>query len=457
MSAAEAEILEFPASENQLQLWLEEATAEVGSSYNISAGFRVSGVLDLALLQAALDHVVRRHEALRTTLVERDGALCQRVLSQVDVPIQELGESGSSVAIEAVAERPFDLGRGPLIRVAVQPTSSDERLLVLALHHLIADGWSLGLIVAELFEAHRRLCAGERPELPEVHLQFPDFVLWAAESDDEHARAARRRFWAEALADVPAELELPRARPRPPERDRRARSMQIELGPQLTRALEDLAVRRGTTLNLVVLAAFEVLLARYSGQELFALGTVSARREDSEFATTVGFLANLLPVRADLRGDPTFEEHLARVRDHAVAALTHQNISLPEMLTELGVPRVPGVPPLIQVSFQLLYQDFEPALMSIESQWSPVTLASGSSPLELVVTAARTDELRLNFLWATAIYDEADIAAMAANFQTLLAGVAATPTQSIRRLPLVTASEINQLLAWSTSDDSAPR
>lgn len=458
----------YPVSENQRQLWLQLATADIDNAYVVGALVRVHAAPDADALAEALRWLIARHDALRTAVREQGGELVQVVYDELDpvavrAALEWLADTATPADLERAADRPLEVSVAPLIGVTVQRTGANEHLLAIRMHHIICDGWSLEIVVDELLGAYADFASGRSPQLDPVPLQFPDFALWLHDSESEAARDERLQFWGEALAGVPPELDMPRNRPRPPVLDHRSQGLRRTLPAELTARIERVAAAGGATVQQLLLAGFQVVLARYCGQELFAMATVSARRDEPEFAGTVGFLANLIPVRADLLGEPSFEQLLARVRAHTSAAMAHQDVGLPELLASLGVPRVAGVPPLVQVGLQLLYEADcdrsagEPTAGTAGGAtmpWSrvpPPEDFAGESPLDIAVTALRGPALQLRVEYVTALYDADFIADLIDNFITLLDAATTTPQTVIWRLDLLNPAERQRVLAWSGS------
>jgi len=453
----------YPVSGNQLQLWLQLATADVDRAYVVSALVRVHAAPDAPALTQALGWLITRHDGLRTAVREQGDELVQVVYDDLDPDavagaLEWLDPTATPADLEAAADRPLDVTAAPLIGVTGLRTGATEHLLAIRMHHIICDGWSLEIVVNELLAAYSAFAAGRSPVAEPVALQFPDFALWLHDSETEASRADRLRFWQQELAGMPPELDVPRNRPRPPVLDHRSRGLRRTVPAGLTARIEGVAAAHGATVQQLLLAGLQVVLGRYCRQELFAMATVSARRDEPEFAGTVGFLANLIPVRADLRGEPTFEQLLARVRAHTAAAMAHQDVALPDLLAGLGVPRVAGVPPLMQVGLQLLYevgQDGSAGYGEAGGRAMPWTRVpppeaiAGESPLDIAVTAVRGQALQLRVEYVTALYDAGFIANLIDNFITLLDAATTTPDAVIWRLDLLHDAERRQVLEWS--------
>ncbi|MEO3746496.1 condensation domain-containing protein, partial [Plantactinospora sp. B5E13] len=320
-----------PLSFGQEALWFIEQLSPGGSSYNVPRVYRLRGAVDLAALRAALTVVVRRHEVLRTVYRATDGVPHQVVLpAGVELPVTDLADLPAAQAAERAmreaaeeARRPFDLAAGPLFRARVVRLAEAEYLLCLTMHHICTDGWSLGVIAEELSEAYAALAAGREPALPELPVQFGDFAVWQREWLRGDALERRLGYWQERLAGVPA-LELPADRPRPPVPSFSAEAFTDRRDARFCARLRAFAQEHGVSLFVVLAAAVKVVLSRYSGQDDVAVGATVLGRDEPELERLVGYFTNLVVLRTDLSGDPSFVELLGRVRDVTLGAYDNE-------------------------------------------------------------------------------------------------------------------------------------
>jgi amino acid adenylation domain-containing protein len=431
---------DLPLSFSQERLWILDRFEPGSASYNISGAVRLAGRLDPAVLRRALDRLVRRHETLRTTFVPAGGGAVQRVLPdlQVPLPLVDLrglggGERRAAVAswTQAVADTSFDLAHGPLLRVVLLALDEREHALLLAIHHIVSDGWSMGVLIRELAAAYAALAAGREPSLPELpalNIQYADFAVWQ-----------RERLQGERLAGV---LELPTDRQRPAIRTFRGGRLEMGLPAGLSRELRALSRRRGATLFMTLLAAFDVLLGRLAGQEDVVVGLPIAGRERPEVQGLIGMFLNTLVLRADLSGAPGFAALLAAVRETALAAYTHQELPFEKLLDELRPERDLSRTPLFQVFFNML--NLPVALAAASELPGGLTMEPLSSPeipakFDLTVYVSEPEEgIRFELVYNADLFDEARIAEMARQYEAVLAQAAADPERPIDRLSLVT-------------------
>jgi len=440
----------FPTSYAQQRLWLLEQVLTTGAVYNASHTLRLKGVLEVSALERALAEVVQRHESLRTHFALVDGAPMQVVTSRLSVRLaaeEVAGEAQAFVMAQAEAQRGFDLARGPLWRARLLRLSADEHWLQLTLHHIVTDGWSTQVLMRELSQLYAAYRAGEASPLAPLPVQYADYAVWQRQWLEGAVLARQLAYWREALAELPV-LELPTDRRRPVVSSYRGGRVAFVLPAALTSALKALGRREGATLFMTLLAAYQVLLSRYSGQDDVAVGVASAGRSRPEVEGLIGFFVNMLVLRGDLSGAPSFSVYLARVRERALAAYAHQDIPFEKLVEELAPKRDLSRNPLFQVSLVLHNM---PA-----SEWAlpGLTVArvegvsSERAKFDLTLSLGeRAGELHGAFEYAEDLFDAATIERMARHWRVLLEAVVVTPEVSIARLPLLEAAERAQLLA----------
>ncbi|MFI4887804.1 MAG: condensation domain-containing protein, partial [Burkholderiales bacterium] len=445
----------FPASFAQQRLWLVMQMMPDSGIYNVWHTLRLTGELDVAALTRALHDVTRRHESLRTRFALADGAPTQVVMEPhaPSLPVEivpgvERSER-EALAMEyarAEAGRGFDLVRGPLWRVRLWRLAQNEHWLQLTLHHIVTDGWSMGVLMRELSTAYASHCGDEAWSPPALPVQYADYAVWQRRWFAGSVLDAQLAYWRDALADLPS-LDLPYDRPRPVTPSHRGGSVPFELPDGLTTALGALARREGATLFMTLLAAFQILLGRYSGQDDLAVGVPTAGRSRPEVEGLVGFFVNMLVLRADLSDAPAFTTFLAQVRARALDAYAHQDLPFEKLVIELAPPREASRHPLFQVSFVLQNTpagDWRAPGMRAER----VDVPGDHAKFDLAVKLReRNGKLVGSFDYARDLFDAATIERMARHFATLLAAVAADPLQSIAWLPLLDATERADLLA----------
>src|SRR5438067_768310 len=321
------EILKFlngpaPLSFAQHRLWLLDQIEPGSSAYNIAGALELRGVLDVAALERALGALVERHEALRTVFVSVEGEPRQvvRESSAWTLPMEDLSaEADVAGALKALlaeqGSRGFDLAHGPLFRARLYRLAEDRHALLLAMHHIVSDGWSLGVLFRELGELYRAYAQGESASLPARRVQYRDFARWQRGWLQGEALQGLLSHWRERLAGAPQVLELPTDRPRPAVQSRRGANYAFSLPLELTQGLRALARREGATLFMTLLSGFALLLSRYNGQRDLLIGSPVANRNRAEIEGLVGFFVNTLVLRADLSGEPSVKEFLARMRE----------------------------------------------------------------------------------------------------------------------------------------------
>ncbi|HEX6406158.1 MAG TPA: condensation domain-containing protein, partial [Gemmatimonadales bacterium] len=352
----------IPLSFAQRRLWFLHRLEPGSPVYHMPLAIRLSGALDQPALQRALGAIVARHEALRTRIVDGDGGPYQMVAPSLEVPLpmadlttwpedEREGEVRRRIAEEA--HIPFDLAVGPLMRARLLCLAGQEYILLLTLHHIVFDGWSMGVLWKELAELYEGFVSGVPANLPDLPVQYPDYALWQHRRLQSDVMERQLAYWKRRLAGAPPVLELPTDRPRTAKSGSRAAGAKLILSKSLTDDLTELSRREGVTLFMTLLAAFKILLARYSGQDDVVVGTPIAGRTRTELENLIGCFLNTLVLRTDLSGEPTFRELLGRVRETALGAYAHQELPFERLVEELQPPRSLGSNPLFQVLFQL--------------------------------------------------------------------------------------------------------
>ncbi|HEX6373983.1 MAG TPA: amino acid adenylation domain-containing protein [Longimicrobium sp.] len=448
----------LPLSFAQERLWFLDRLQPESAFYNVSAAPRLSGVLDADALRRALGEVVRRHESLRTTFREVSGAPVQVIAPFAGLavatgdlshlPQAEREAEAKRLATED-ARRPFDLEAGPLFRASLLRLGAEDHVLLLCMHHVVSDGWSLGILFRELsalYEAYRQ---GQASPLPELPVQYADFAVWQR----EHLRGAvldrKLAYWRATLAGAPALLELPADKPRPAVQTYRGAREPVALPAELLERLEALAQREGATLYMVLLAAFQVLLGRYSGTEDIVVGSPIAGRTRAEAEALIGFFVNTLVLRTDLRGDPSFREVLRRVRDTTLGAYENQEVPFERLVEELQPERSLSHSPLVQVSFALQNLDRSAAgLTGLRSGHVEAELNTAKFDLTLALgTDARG--LRGGLEYATDLFERGTIKRMVEHLERVLEQVAAEPDRTLSRLELMGRYERARVVEWN--------
>jgi amino acid adenylation domain-containing protein len=449
----------LPLSFAQQRLWFIHRLEPASPVYNMPAAIHLRGRLDRAVLAAALTEVARRHESLRTRFAAGPAGPAQVIdppapvlLPEIDLaslPADRREEEARRLAREE-ALRPFDLAGGALLRTTLVRLGEEERLLLLTMHHVISDGWSLRVLARELGALYDAFSQRRPSPLPELEIQYADYAVWQRTWLQGDVLEAELAHWRARLADAPPVLGLPLDRPRPAVMSSRGASRALALPPALLESLQALARQQGVTLFMAALAAFQALLARAGDTEDVSVGTPVAGRGQVRTEGLIGFFVNALVMRTDLSGEPSFAALLPRVREMALAAYAHQDLPFEKLVEELQPRRDLSHPPLFQVSFAL---DAEPPaalrLGAVEAALWP--LAQETEKLDLSLTLG-VDAAGLSGTlgFRTDLFDGATIERLAGAFVRLLSGAVAEPQRCLSELPLLSAAERQQaLVEWN--------
>ncbi|WP_225888940.1 non-ribosomal peptide synthase/polyketide synthase [Myxococcus xanthus] len=451
-----------PLSSAQQRLWLFEQLAQGSAAYHLPAAVRLTGALDEVALEHAFAAIVQRHEALRATFRDEDGTPSQVTSSSVpvsslrrvdlcDVPVDAREEAALHLAHEE-ARAPFDLERGPLLRATLFQLDANEHLLVVVMHHIASDGASFAILAREL----SALYAGDA-SLPPLAFQYPDFARWRREVEADGALATSLDWWKARLAGGASALELPADRSRPPMPSYRGGRVAVRFPEALTARLEALGRSEGATLFMTLLAAFEVLLARHSGQADFCVGTAVNGRERAGLEGLMGCFLDLVVLRASVSGSSRFRELLGQTREGVLAAFAHRGVPFERLVDVVQPTRDPSRAPLFQVLFVL---QPEPgaglALPGLESR--RVEVDPGATPYDLTLSLARGPEGLGGWLeYATDLFDAGTAARLFARLGVLLESIVADPDQRIAMLPLSPEAEQRQVLVdWNDTRAEFP-
>jgi amino acid adenylation domain-containing protein len=432
----------------QERLWFLAQLDPGSPAYNIPAALRLQGPLRVAALSGALAAVVRRHETLRTVFRAEDGIPAQVIspAAESELPLVDLGglpaahcEREAEVLVRAEARRPFDVGRGPLLRALLLRLAPAEHRLVLNLHHLIGDGWSIGVLVRELVALY------QGAPLPELPVQYADFARWQR-SWLEGVSAEQLAYWRERLSGAPPVLELPADRPRPASASLHGATRRLTLGAGLSTAVRELARTRRASPFAVLLAAFQTLLSRYTGQLDVLVGSPVAGRTRVEVEGLIGMFVNTLVLRADLTGDPTFAALLEQVGETVLAAQEHQDLPFERLVDELQPERSLAYAPVIQAMLGFQGSPLV-ALRLPDLLVTPVEVDSGTAKLDLTLLIEDDGEvLRGACSYAAELFDGATVERLLRHFEALLASAVASPERRLSELSLASEPECQQLL-----------
>ena len=444
---------ELPLSFAQQRLWFIDRLEPGSPVYNFPAAVRLTGPLDLAALRRSLDEIVRRHEALRTTFAIADGRpvqiiapLLKLTLPLVDLQTLPAGDRESELRRLATeeAQRPFDLAKGPLVRATVLRFGGQDHVGLLTMHHIVTDGWSTGILIRELAILYESYCSGRPSPLPELTIQYADFADWQRRWLDEKRLEFQLAYWRQHLAGAPI-LELPIDHPRPALQSFRGAYQRLVLSRDVGESLKALSRREGVTLFMTLLAAFQILLHRYTGQDDLVIGTPIANRNRLEIEGLIGFFVNTLVLRADLSDDPQFTELLRRVRDTCLGAYAHQDLPFERLVEELRPEPDLSRNPLFQAMFVL--QNAAPQELALPGiNLKPVEIDTGTTHFDLTLHVADSEPgLIATLAYNPDLFETTTIARMLAYFGSLLETLAATPERRLSELTVLTEAERAQL------------
>ncbi len=452
-------LLQAPLSFAQQRLWFLDRMEPGLPVYNIPIAFRLSGPLDAALLGRALHEIVRRHQVLSTSFPAEKGEPVQRIHPDpefalatetlLDLPETER-EARALRRMSEEAVRPFDLANDLMLRATLFRVTPSEHFLLVVLHHIAADGWSLHILFRELSLLYQAFAAGENSPLPDLPIQYADFASWQREQLDGDALHALMDYWRNQLEGAPGVLDLPISQPRSHSQSHRGARFRLSLPRHLTQGLPALSRRQDATLFMTLLAAFNVLLHRYTQRDDILVGAPIAGRDRSEVEGLVGFFVNTLVLRTSLAGNPSFAELLRRVREVTPGAFSHQNLPFEKLVEMLQPERRIDRSPLVQILFALQNVPQVPLeLPGIAVQ--PHELELDSAKFDLSLGVEETPEgLALEAAYSTSLFQAEDIRRMLNHYITLLDGIVQDPDRPIGELPLLTPSERRQLLQdWS--------
>lgn len=438
----------FPLSLIQQRFWRIAQLRPGNINHNMLMALRLAGSLDKTALTAALNEIIRRHETLRTTFTTLRGDLVQVVapalaLAILTTDLTALPATDREGTIQrlvmAAARQPFDLTQGPLMRAALLRLSAEEHVAILVMHHMISDGWSQSVLLRELTVLYHAFLAGQALSLPELPIQYADYVLWQRQWLHSTTFVSYLRYWQQQLADLPV-VHLPTDKPRStPQPLTRARRFHV-LSSSLTAALHQLSQREGATMFMILLTAFHVLLARHSGQDDIVVGTAVANRSRAEVEGLIGAFVNTLLLRTTLPGNPTFREALHHVREVMLAAYAHQDLPFEKLIETLQPECDPGTSPLYNVAF--IFHNTPPPVFKLHSlEIEQLATEHATSDQDLLLSIVEIDRsLRLRVEYNAELFEAARIERLVLHYQALLEGSVADPEQRIRALPRASAA-----------------
>ncbi|MBW4477607.1 MAG: amino acid adenylation domain-containing protein [Tolypothrix brevis GSE-NOS-MK-07-07A] len=458
---------ELPLSFAQQRLWFLAQLEPDSPFYNIPAAVRLQGQLNVEALQESFNEIVNRHEALRTNFQTREGQAVAVIsqekpitLSILDISNLEANQQQAEIKQQAAqaAQQPFDISSDHLLRVKLLRLSEQEHIVLLTMHHIVSDGWSIGVLVEELATLYQAFCQGQFSPLPTLPIQYVDFAGWQRQWLQGQVLENQISYWLKQLENAPKVLELPTDYPRPAIQTYRGATYSFELSKELSASLNKLSQQQGSTLFMTLLASFQILLWRYTGQQDIVVGSPIANRNRAEIEGLIGFFVNTLVLRTSLVGNPRFEELLKRVREVALGAYAHQDLPFELLVEQMQPQRSLSHAPLFQVMFVLQNAPMSGlelpglTLTQLESD-------SGSAQFDLTLYMTETESgLVGSFEYNTDLFAQSSIQRMVGHLQTLLEAIVANPQRRLSDLPLLTEFEQYQLLRdWNDTEIEYPQ
>jgi amino acid adenylation domain-containing protein len=436
----------LPLSFAQQRLWFLNQLDPQSTAYNISGAVRLRGDLDVDALQRSFAEVLARHESLRTVFKELDGEPVQRILAPAAAPLEvvdlrdlheHLRESALHEWMGRAAHCVFDLERGPLLRAWLLRLAERDQVLLLTMHHIVTDGWSMQVLAREVGTLYAGFASGTPVTLPPLPVQYADFAHWQRQWLQGEALAAQLGYWRDRLAELPV-LQLPTDRPRPPVQGFRGAALSLQLPQSLSAALRQLSQRQNASLFMTLLSAFNLLLSRWSGQCDVVVGTPIANRSRVELEGLIGFFMNSLALRTDLCGDPSFTELLRRVRTATLDAYANQDVPFEKLIEELRPTRDLSRTPLFQVMFNLMPHSGQERVGFGDVGAHVIASQDTQSKFDLTLYAVDDDRIRFRLVYNTDLFDEQRMRALLQQLELLLAQVAAAPEHPISAFTLLT-------------------
>lgn len=464
---------ELPLSLAQERLWFLHQLDPSSSAYNIAISWQLVGKLQIPTLLASLQTIIQRHESLRTAFPSQSGKPYQEITPAVNLqlPIIDLQDLPPNQQIQAVANlakveasQAFDLTQAPLMRVKLIHLAPDQATLLLTLHHIIADGWSRGILLRELATCYRALIVEENPSLAALPIQYADFALWQREWLEREEMKSQLAYWQQKLAKLPT-LELPTDYPRTALQKFNGKIESYLLPKALLESLKNLSKQQGVTLFMLLLAAFKILLHRYSQQDEIVLGVPSANRNSQQVQGLIGFFVNTLVLRTDLSGNPSFTNILERIRTTAAEAFEHQEIPFAKVVEALQIERDLSHNPLVQVMFQVqneAYQlqndsqlDLKIPDLEIQQTW----VETGATKFDLTChLVERSEGLLVVMEYCTDLFEQQTITRMIQHLRVILTAVVENPVLKISQIPILTPQEQHQILVeWNQTEVDYPQ
>ncbi|MDZ7967784.1 MAG: amino acid adenylation domain-containing protein [Nostoc sp. DedSLP03] len=454
---------ELPLSFAQQRMWFLYQLESQSPFYNESCQLRLQGVLNTEALEQSINEIIRRHEILRTTFPAVDGKPLQVISPSLTITMPVLDLQGLEASelqqiVTKEARQPFDLSNNPLLRVTLLRLGSESYVLVLTMHHIITDGWSMGIFIQELSTLYRAFTLGSPLLLSELPIQYADFAVWQRQWLTESVQKQQLNYWKQQLTGATPLLELPTDKPRPPVQTFCGATKEFQIDQNLSKQIKIFSQQSGATLFHTLLAAFVVLMFRYSGQDDICIGSAIANRNRKDIEPLIGFFVNTLVLRHRIEGNPSFSEFLSQVRQVATSAYTHQDVPFEQVVEALQPERSLSYNPLFQVMFVL--ENFSLDTLELPNlTLTPQLVKRETSQFDLSLAVWQTKAgLMGSWEYNSDLFEPDTIARMTSHFQTLLAAIIANPNQPIAELPLLSECERHQLLVeWNDTYTPYPQ
>jgi acyl carrier protein len=445
----------LPLSFAQQRLWFIDQLMTGQPLYHVPTTVRLRGPLDAGVFQQCLAEIVRRHETLRTSFPTVGGEPVQLISPAQEawtlplIDLSDLPEAEQTAEINRLtsedARRPFDLARGPVMRTTLVRLGAEDHVVLFTLHHIASDGWSMGVLINEVATLYAAFIEGRESPLPELPIQYADFAVWQREWLTGEVMESQLAYWREQLGEDLPVLELPADRPRPAIQTHRGATQMIVLPATLSEKLKTLSRREGATLFMTLMAAFQTLLFRHSGQEEIIVGTDIANRRRKEVEGLIGFFVNQLVLRTSLAGDPTFRELLGRVREVALGAYAHQDLPFDKLVQALEPERDLSRSPLFQAKLVLQNAPHENLVLT-DLSMSFIEIESGTTPFDFLLAMRDGREGLIGQLnYSTDLFDEATIVRFLERFRDILEQVADDPDARLSSLRVLSEEEAGGL------------
>ncbi|MCI0420449.1 MAG: condensation domain-containing protein [Acidobacteria bacterium] len=457
---AEPNVYVFPVSFAQQRLWFLDQFQPGSPFYNIPLAVRIKGALRVAALEQSIQEIVRRHESLRTTFAAMEGEPVQVINPAMSITLEKLNlrelpeperEAETYARAMAEAQRPFNLAEGPLLRTTLLELGEEDHVLLLTMHHIVSDAWSMGVFTREMAALYEAFSKRKPSPLPDLPLQYADFAEWQREYLQGETLETQITYWKQRLGDNPPVLKLPTDYSRPAVQTSRGAKQSRLLPRRLCESLKELSQQEKATLFMTLLAAFQTLLYRYTGQDDISVGTPIANRNRAEIEGLIGCFINTLVMRTDLSGDPSFRKLLRRVREVALGAYAHQDLPFEKLVEELNPERDMSHPSLFQVMLILQNVPREIEVGEQDLTLSALKIDKKTSNFDLTLTLVEEAKgLSATAEYNTDLFEAATIERLLTAFQTLLEGIVANPDCPLSTLALLTKAEKQQLLVeWN--------